>query len=133
MSPDELEYAFEPVFENIEQQAQVAERFIDRNLYQIYIATLWSNVVMNPADVGLSEDRLPELHDLVNDRMAQVLGQEASLHSCFSFINSKAGEKAMAEASLTQTHKELLLYFSSMILDPEGHKRWMAEVGDKPS
>jgi hypothetical protein len=132
MSPDELEYAFAPVFEDIENRAQVAERFIDRNLYQIYIATLWSNVVMNPADVGMSEDRLPELHDLVNNRLTKVLGGDASLHSCFSFINSKAGEKAMAEASLTQTHKELLLYFSSMILDPEGHKRWMEEVSNKP-
>jgi hypothetical protein len=39
----------------------------------------------------------------------------------------------MADASLTQTHKELLLYFASMILDPEGHKRWMEEVSDSSS
>jgi hypothetical protein len=34
----------------------------------------------------------------------------------------------MREARLTQHHKELLLYFSSMILDPDGHKRWMDHV-----
>jgi len=133
MSPQELEYAFTPVLEDIENRSQVAERFIDRNLYQIYIATLWSNVVMNPSEVGLTEDQLPDLHDLLNQRIASVLGEGAGLHSCFSFINSKVGERAMADASLTQTHKELLLYFASMILDPEGHKRWMAEVSDSSS
>jgi hypothetical protein len=49
---------------------------------------------------------------------------------CFRFINSKAGEQAMKEARLNQTHKELLLYFSSMILDPDGHRRWMSTVLD---
>jgi hypothetical protein len=65
MSPQELEYAFTPVLEDIENRSQVAERFIDRNLYQIYVATLWSNVVMNPSEVGLTEDQLPDLHDLL--------------------------------------------------------------------
>jgi hypothetical protein len=130
MSPQELEYAFAPVLEDIENRSQVTERFIDRDLFQIYIATLWSNVVMNPAEVGLTEEGLPDLHDILNERMTNVLGNGAGLHSCFSFINSKPGEQAMAKASLTQTHKELLLYFASMILDPEGHKRWMEEVAD---
>jgi len=131
MTPAELEYAFAPVLDDLENRACVAEKFIDRDLYQIYLATLWSNVVLNPAEVGLNETDLPLLHDLLNNRISQVLGAEASLHSCFSFLNSKAGELAMKEASLTQTHKELLLYFSSMILDPEGHKRWMEEVADR--
>ncbi|GIS19205.1 MAG: hypothetical protein CM15mP120_11210 [Pseudomonadota bacterium] len=34
----------------------------------------------------------------------------------------------MIEAKLNQTHKDLLQYFSSMILDPDGHKRWMEEI-----
>lgn len=133
MSPAELEYAFTPVLDDIEERSSVAERFINRELYQIYLATLWSNVVLNPAEVGLTEAELPALHDLLNSRLADVLGGECSLHSCFEFLNSKAGERAMQEANLTQTHKELLLYFSSMILDPDGHKRWMAEVEDRIS
>ena len=32
------------------------------------------------------------------------------------------------QARMSQTHRELLLYFSSMILDPDGHRRWMADV-----
>ena len=46
----------------------------------------------------------------------------------YRFISSKEGEKTMAEAKLNQTHKDLLQYFSSMILDPDGHKRWMAAI-----
>ena len=34
----------------------------------------------------------------------------------------------MQAARLNQTHRELLLYFASMILDPDGHKRWMDVV-----
>lgn len=131
MTPQELEYAFTPVLQDLEERSQVAERFINREVYQIYVGTLWANVVMNPEEVGLSEESLPILHDLLNNRLASVLGEQSSLHSCFSFLNSKAGENAMKEASLTQTHKELLLYFASMILDPDGHKRWMDEVNEK--
>jgi hypothetical protein len=131
MTPEELEYAFAPVLQDLEERSQIAERFISRDLYQIYVATLWANVVMNPEEVGLTEDALPLLHDLLNDRLAAVLGSDSSLHSCFAFLNAKPGELAMKEAGLTQTHKELLLYFASMILDPDGHKRWMEEVNEK--
>ena len=37
----------------------------------------------------------------------------------------------MAEARLSSTHRDLLTYFSSMILDPEGHKRWMRSLTEK--
>ena len=37
----------------------------------------------------------------------------------------------MVEARLNQTHKDLLLYFSSMILDPEGHRKWADELKEK--
>ena len=69
MTPEELEYAFTPVLQDLEHRSQVAERFISRDLYQIYVATLWANVVMNPQEVGLNEDSLPLLHDLLNDRL----------------------------------------------------------------
>jgi len=43
-------------------------------------------------------------------------------------LNSKAGERAMQSARLNQAHKDMLLYFASMILDPDGHKRWLNEI-----
>ena len=126
----ELKYAFEPVFTDIRERSTVVERFIDRNLYQVYVATLWANVVLSPGDAGIGEDDLEALHDLVVDELAEVLGKGTNLNSVFEFISSKPGEQAMLEAKLNQTHKDLLQYFSSMILDPEGHRRWMSEIRD---
>ena len=106
------------------------ERFIDRNLYQVYMATLWANVVLSPSEAGIDEEDLEGLHDLVVDELSEVLGKGTDLKTVFEFISSKPGEQAMLEAKLNQTHKDLLQYFSSMILDPEGHERWMSEIRD---
>ena len=121
---------FEEVLDDLEQRSCVTERFVDRDLYQLYVATLWANIVLNPGDVDLEEADLEPLHEYINERIAQVLGDGVTLTECFRFINSKAGERAMNEARLNKTHRELLLYFSSMILDPTGHRRWMEEVVD---
>ena len=125
---NELSYAFEPVFADIKERSTVAERFIDRSLYQVYIATLWSNVVLSPGEAGIEEEDIESLHDLVVADLQSVLGSSENLTTVFTFISSKAGEQAMNEAKLNQTHKDLLQYFSSMILDPDGHKKWMAEI-----
>ena len=127
LNPTELSYAFEPVFADIKERSTVVERFIDRSLYQVYVATRWTNVVLSPGEAGIEEEDLEELHDLVVAEIKDVLGQEEDLTTVFSFISSKAGEQAMLEAKLNQTHKDLLQYFSSMILDPDGHKKWMDE------
>ncbi len=118
VSANALEDSFNPVFKDIRERSTVADRFIDKDLYRVYIATLWSNVVLSPEEVGLSEDDLEDLHD-------------ESLHTVFKFISSKDGERAMAEARLTQSHKDLLQYFASMILDPSGHKKFMDQIRDK--
>ena len=91
------------------------------------MATLWSNVVLSPEEVGLEEDDIEDLHDIILIELKDAIGEQ-SLQDIFSFIASKAGERAMAEARLTQSHKDLLNYFSSMILDPEGHKKFMQQI-----
>tara|TARA_B110000444_G_C18649137_1_gene505197 strand:+ start:255 stop:662 length:408 start_codon:yes stop_codon:yes gene_type:complete len=126
----DVKYAFEPVFTDIRERSTVVERFIDRNLYQVYMATLWANVVLSPGEAGIGEDDLETLHDLVVEELGEVLGKGTDLTAVFEFISSKPGEQAMLEAKLNQTHKDLLQYFSSMILDPEGHERWMSEIRD---
>jgi hypothetical protein len=122
---------FEPVFKDIRERATVTERFIDRDLYRVYISTLWSNVVLSPDEVGLDEEDLPELHDIVIAEISDAIGTVDSLHEIFQFIASKDGERAMQDARLTQSHKDLLQYFASMILDPDGHKRYMDYVREK--
>jgi hypothetical protein len=131
MTANTLKETFASVFQDIRERSTVADRFIDRNLYQVYIATLWSNVVLAPEDVGLLEDDLEALHDVVIEEIQDAVGPKTSLHSIFEFIASKEGERAMAEARLNQSHKDLLTYFASMILDPSGHKKFMDEIRNK--
>ena len=109
----------------------MATSFIDKNFFQVSVATLWANVVLSPEDTGITEDDLPNLHDVLNEEIASVLGPDEDLKTVFRFISSKDGEKTMVEARLNQTHKDLLLYFSSMILDPEGHRKWADELKEK--
>jgi len=131
LSDKQLKDIFEPVFGDIRKRATVTEKFLDRDLYRVYMATLWSNVVLSPNEVGIEEEDIEPLHDILVSEISNAIGPENSMKEIYQFISSKNGEKAMVEAKLTQTHKDLLNYFSSMILDPEGHKRWMDYIRDQ--
>jgi len=115
---------FAPVLREIERRCGVAGSFVDKDLFRVNIATLWANIVLDPSEVGLTDDDMEPLHDFLNQSIEPVLGHAQTLTECFRFINSKAGEQAMDRCHLTTTHRQMLLYFCSMILDPEGHRRW---------
>lgn len=125
-SQAELQLLFEPILSAVERQSGVAGRFVDKDLYQIYLATLWANVVMDPDAVGLSEDDLESAHDVINLSAERFVGDERAITAAFRFVAGTAGEQAMDKAKVPRAHRDLLLYFSSMILDPEGHRRAMA-------
>ena len=128
ISDAELRARFQPVLEDLVERSQVAERFVDKDVYRILLTTVWANVVLNPDEAGLTPEDLEPLHDLINEHISGVLGQDQDLKACFRYLNSKPGEQAMKTARLTQNHKDLLLYLASVILDPEGHKRWMEDI-----
>ncbi len=128
---DELLEKFQDVFTDIRERSSVVGRFIDRDLYRVYIATLWSNVVLSPDEVGLEEADLEVLHDVLISEINDAIGPNETLHTLFKFISGKEGERAMGEARLTQSHKDLLTYFASMILDPEGHKKFMQDIRER--
>ncbi|MCB1686159.1 MAG: hypothetical protein KDI31_16805, partial [Pseudomonadales bacterium] len=98
MTEEELRWAFAPILDDLAERSTVAERFIDKNVYRLYIATLWANVVLNPEDAGIQESDLELLHNVLNERLAEVIGKQADIADCFRFISSKAGEAAMAES-----------------------------------
>lgn len=129
----QLTERFEPVLDDLTARAAVADRFVDKDVYRILVCTLWVNVVLEPADAGLGEQHLEPLHDVLNRRIALVLGQDETLTSCFRYLDSKAGEQAMRAVRLTPQHRDMLLYFASIILDPEGHRRWMEEIRNRPA
>ncbi len=127
----ELKDHFAPVFADIRERSTVTDRFLDRDLYRVYMATLWSNVVLSPEEVGVEEDDLELLHDIVTEEISDAIGSVDSLHEIFKFITTKDGERAMGEARLTQSHKDLLQYFASMILDPDGHRRYLDHIREQ--
>ena len=126
-----LRALFEPALKDIATRSTVADRFVHRDVYRLYIATLWANVVMDPEDAGIVEEDLEDLSLVLNSEIERVMGPGNDLTACFSFVNSKKGQAAMEEARLTPNHKDLLLYFCSLILDPEGHRKWAEGVRNK--
>ena len=126
--PNLLRARLKPVFEDMVKRSTVAERFVHRDAYRITLATLWTNLVLKPEDAGIDEADLEAVHDILSAEAQAVLGVGEDLTACFAFLNSKPGEAAMKEARLSKTHKDLLLYFCSMILDPDGHRKWMERV-----
>ena len=66
-------------------------------------------------------------------RLRKILGYNDSVTQSFRFISSPAGELEMNRAKLPRNHRDMLTYFSSMILDPEGHKKWMDQVKEDES
>ena len=125
-SQAELQRLFEPILAAVERQSGVAERFVDKDRYRIYLATVWANVVMDPAAIGLTEDDLESAHDVINLNAQRLLGDDHAITAAFRFINSPDGERAMDQTKVPRAHRDLLLYFASMILDPERHRAEMA-------
>lgn len=127
-TPQALTAMLSPVLRQVREAATVAEHFLDKDVFQLSLATLWANLVMNPGELGFQEHELESLYDLLSAETTAVLGPEQDLKACFAFINSKPGERAMGKARLGQSHRDMLSYFASMMLDPDGHRRWMDEL-----
>ena len=117
-----------PLLAEIRANCRVTERLFDTNAYQVSLATLWANLVLNPEESGFSEAELEACYDVLSDECQAVLGPGQSLKNVFEFLTQPAGAAAMGEARLNQTHKDMLLYFASMMLDPTGHQRWTEEL-----
>lgn len=125
-SNTELARVFEPILAAAQKQASVADGVVDRDLYRIYLATLWANLALDPAAANIAETDLEAAHDAINSLARRVLGEEDAITAAFRFIDGKEGEQALARAKTTTRHRALLQYFCSMILDPEGHRQRMA-------
>ena len=93
LTSEQLAHAFEPVFVDIRERASVVERFIDRNLFQLYMATLWANVVLSPEEAGIGEDDLPTLHDLVVSELVDVIGEGTDQRPSTALYPAKPAKK----------------------------------------
>ena len=84
--------------------------------YQIFLATIWGNAVVDPKGAGLEEADLELLHDYLNMELQEVVGSEATITTCFEFIVSQKGQNSLDRQKITSRHREFLNYFARLIL-----------------
>jgi len=116
MTPEEIRNAFEPIVDKIFESCALTNNLADKEMFQIYMATVWGNAVLDPQEAGIVENDLTLLHDYFNEVIQGVLGGSSSITSCFEFLESKPGQDAMLRFQLTQRHRDFLNYFTGLIL-----------------
>jgi hypothetical protein len=116
MDIDEVRRRFSPAVEEIIDHCRVSDEFVDKDMFRVYIATIWGNAVLEPRKTGIEESELSVLHDFLNEEIEQVIGKGEDVTSCYEFIMSKAGEESLTRLKVSARHKEFLHYFAGLIL-----------------
>lgn len=111
---------YDPILEEIRSRSAVADTFVDKDLYRIWLATLWTNVVCAPEQSDLTEADLEPFHDYLQLRAREVLGGSDCIRECFRYLMAPSGEQAMARARVPARHRTLLLHIGQLMLDPTG-------------
>ncbi|MCZ6501445.1 MAG: hypothetical protein O6945_02910 [Gammaproteobacteria bacterium] len=122
MELSELRTRFIPAIEEILDQCRITDDLVDKERFQVYMATIWGNAVLDPERSGIGESDLSALHDFFNEEIERVVGQGANVLGCFDFIVSKKGDESLARQGTTKQHKEFLTYFARLILNKEVEK-----------
>ncbi len=119
MELSELRTRFIPAIEEILDQCRITDDLVDKERFQVYMATIWGNAVLDPERSGIEESDLCNLHDFFNEEIARVMGEGANVTGCFDFIVSKKGDESLARQGTTNQHKEFLTHFARLILNKE--------------
>lgn len=83
---------------------------------------------MSPESLELQESDLEQAFELIEAQAESRLGGKDALVDSFRFLTTKDGERCMEKAKLRNNHRDMLLYFASMMVDPEKHKQYMEEL-----
>ena len=116
MSAEQIKTTFSPAMDEIIERCSVSEGYVDKEQFQIMLATIWGNAVLDPSRSGISEDQLPELHDFLNTYLVEIVGAQSNLTNCFEFIVSKAGQDSMDRQRITSNHRQFLHHLAGLIL-----------------
>lgn len=129
-SEDEARFAalYDPILDEIRSRSAIADTFVDKDLYRIWLATLWANVVSAPAQSDLTEADLEPFHDYLERRARNVLGGSDCIRECFRYLRAAAGEQAMARARVPARHRALLQHIGGLMLDPSGLETHVGEL-----
>lgn len=112
----EIRQKFTPAVHEIIDRCRLTDDFVDKDMFRVYIATIWGNAVLDPEQTGLDESDLSVLHDFLNEEIAAVLGEDQSITRCYEYLVSKAGEDALARLQVGSQHREFLYYFARLII-----------------
>ena len=107
---------FAPAVEEIINRCQVSDEFLDKEKFQVMVATIWGNAVLDPDRSGIDESDLPDLHDFLNEYIDELVGSGETLTNCYEFIVSKNGDESLTRQQVAANHKEFLHYFAKLIL-----------------
>ena len=69
---------FVPAVEEILEDCRLSDALVDKDRFQIMMATIWGNAVLDPARSGIEEADLPVLHDFFNEELSRVMGRGAT-------------------------------------------------------
>ncbi len=116
MTLEEIRTRFTPAVDEMVNRCRINDDLVDREQFQVMIATVWGNAVLEPERSGIEESDLEDLHAFLNEQLDGVMGDGTSITDCFEFIVSKAGDESLARQRVTANHKEFLHYFARLIL-----------------
>jgi hypothetical protein len=119
MTLEEIRERLTPAVEQIIDQCRIADEFVDKEKFQVMMATVWGNAVLDPGRSGIEESDLEDLHEFLNEFLSDIVGKGYTLTDCYRFIMSKKGDESLARQQVTGSHKDFLLYFARLILKDE--------------
>lgn len=99
---------YQDLLAEIERLSRVTHDFLDTELYRVYLATLWSNAVLEPRRAGLDSAELEAFYDFLNQQGRAILGGEEPLKECFRYLLCSQGEQAMERLRLPTAHRAQL-------------------------
>jgi hypothetical protein len=116
MDINQIRHAFTPAVQEIIDICRVTDDFVDKDMFRVYVATIWGNAVLEPKKTGITEADLEPLHDFLGEEIEKILGGEENVTSCFEYIMSKSGQDSLNRLQISQRHREFLTYFAQLIL-----------------
>ena len=116
MNVEEARVRFSPAVQEIIDNCMIEDKFIDKDLFQVYICTIWGNAALDPEKSGIEESELPVLHDFLNEEIQTVLGTKTQIADCFEYLTSKKGKEALIRLQVAKHHREFIEYFGRIIL-----------------
>jgi hypothetical protein len=119
MELNHLKKRYAPAIDEILDQCRITDEFVDKEKFQVYMATIWGNAVLDPQRSGLEEDDLESLHDFLNEEIQRVVGSGETITGCYEFIVSKKGEESLSRQQVAQRHRDFLYHFARLMLARE--------------